>query len=45
MNCIETNTAMVDGSTTESDETEMLGITTDYELKYEEHVNYLCKKI
>lgn len=36
MNCIETNTAMVDGSTTESDETEMLGITIEYELKYEE---------
>ena len=45
INCIETNLAIVDGSTTELDKTEVLGITIDYELKYDKHINHLCIKI
>ena len=43
--CIEATTAMIDGLPIHSSKTEvLLGITIDHELKFDDHVNYLCKK-
>ena len=45
MSCTETTTAMIDGLIIDSSKTEvLLGITVDHELKFDDHVNYLCKK-
>ena len=44
MSCKESNKAMIDGLSIESSKTEvLLDITIDQELKFDEHVNYLCK--
>ena len=46
MNCVEATTAMIDGLPIDSSKTEvLLGITINYELKFDDHVNYLCKKV
>ena len=45
MSCTEVTTAMIDGLPIDSGKTEvLLGITIDHELKFDAHVNYLCKK-
>ena len=45
MNCTEATTAMIDGLSIDSCKTEVvLGITIDHKLKFDDHVNYLCKK-
>ena len=45
MSCIEATTAVIDGLPIDSSKTEvLLGITIDHELKFDVHVNYLCKK-
>ena len=45
MNCTEAITAMIDGVPIDSSKTEVLvGITIEHELKFDDHVNYLCKK-
>ena len=45
MSCTEATTAMIDGLPIDSSKTEvLLGITIDHELKFDDHVNYLCKK-
>ena len=45
MSCAEETTAMIDGLLIDSSKTEvLLGITIDHELKFENHVNNLCKK-
>ena len=45
MSCIEATTAVIDGLPIDSSKTEvLLGITIDHELKFDDHVNYLCKK-
>ena len=45
ISCIEATTAVIDGLPIDSSKTEILqGITIDHELKFDEHVNYLCKK-
>ena len=45
MRCKEPTKAMIDGLSIESNKTEvLLNITIDQELKFDEHVNYLCKK-
>ena len=45
MSCTEATTAMIDGFPNDSSKTEvLLGITFDHELKFDDHVNYLCKK-
>ena len=44
--CTEATTAMIDGLPTDSSKTEgLLGITIEHELKFDDHVNYLCKKV
>ena len=44
MSCAEA-TAMIDGLPIDSSKTEvLLGITIDHELKFDDHVNHLCKK-
>ena len=46
MSCTEATTAMIDGLPIDSSKTEvLLGITIDHELKFNDHVNYLCKKV
>ena len=43
MSCREATTAMIDGLSIESSKKNIfLGITIDYELKSDEHSNYLC---
>ena len=43
--CSEPSTALIDGSSTESNAKEiLLGITIDRDLKFDEHVNNICKK-
>ena len=43
--CSEPSTALIDGSSIESNTKEiLLGITIDRDLKFDEHVNNLCKK-
>ena len=45
MSCVEATTAMIDGLPIDSSKTEvLLGITIDHELKFDNHVNNLCKK-
>ena len=45
MSCAEATTAVIDGSPIDSSKTEVLqGITIDHELKFDDHVNRLCKK-
>ena len=45
LSCSEPSTALIDGSSTESNTKEiLLGITIDRDLKFDEHVNKLCKK-
>ena len=45
MSCTEATTVMIDGLPIDSSKTEvLLGITIDQELKFDDHVNYLCKK-
>ena len=46
MSCAGGTSAMIDGLPIDSSKTEtLLGITIDHELKFDDHVNYLCKKI
>ena len=45
MSCIVATTAVIDGLSIDSSETEvLLGITIDHELKFDDRANYLCKK-
>ena len=45
MSCAEATTAVIDGLPIDSSKTEvLLGITIDHELKFDDHVNRLCKK-
>ena len=45
MSCTEATTAMIDGFPIDSSKTEvLLEITINHELKFDDHVNYLCKK-
>ena len=44
MTCAEANTAMIDLSIDSSKAEVLLGITIDHELKFDNHVNNLCKK-
>ena len=45
MSCREATTAVIDGFPIDSNKAEvLLGITIDHELKFDDHVNYLCKK-
>ena len=45
MSCTEATTATTDGLSIDSSKTEvLLGITIDHDLKFDGHVNYLCKK-
>ena len=45
MSCAKGTTAMIDGLPIDSSEREvLLGITIDHELKFDDHVNHLCKK-
>ena len=45
MSCTEATTAMIDGLLVDSNKTEVfLRITINHELKFDDHVNYLCKK-
>ena len=45
MSCAEATTVMIDGLPIDSSKTEvLLGITIDHELKFDDHVNHLCKK-
>ena len=45
MSCAEATTAMIDGLPIDSNKTGvLLGITVDHELKFDDHVNHLCKK-
>ena len=45
MSCTEESTAVIDGLPIDSSKTEVfLGITIDYELKFDDYVNYLYKK-
>ena len=45
LSCSEPSTALIDGSSIESNTKEiLLRITIDRDLKFNEHVNNLCKK-
>ena len=45
MSCAEATTVVIDGLPIDSSKIEvLLGITTDHELKFDDHVNRLCKK-
>ena len=45
MSCAEATTAMIDDLPIDSSRTEvLLGIAIDHELKFDSHVNNLCKK-
>ena len=45
LSCSEPSTVLIDGSFIESNTKEiLLGITIDRDLKFDEHVNNLCKK-
>ena len=45
LSCSEPSTALIDGSSNESNTKEiLLVITIDRDLKFDEHVNNLCKK-
>ena len=44
VSCAEATTAMIDGLPIDSSKTEvLLGITTDHELKFDDHVNQKSK--
>ena len=44
MNCTEATTAMIDGVLIDSSQTEdLLSIKINHELKFDDHVNFLCK--
>ena len=46
MSCTEATAAMIDNLHIDSSKSEvLLGITIDYELKFDDHVNYLSKKV
>ena len=45
MSCAEATTALIDGLPIDFSKTEvLLGITIDHELKFDDHLNRLCKK-
>ena len=45
MSCAEATTAVIDGLPIDSSKPEvLLGITIDHQLKFDDHVNHLCKK-
>ena len=44
MSCTEATTAMIGLSIDSSKTKVLLGKTIDHELKFDDHVNYLCKK-
>ena len=45
LSCSEPSTALIDGSSIESNTKEiLLGITIDRDLKFNDHVSNLCKK-
>ena len=45
MSCAEATTSMIDGLPIDSSKTEvLLGIAINHELKFDDHVNHLCKK-
>ena len=45
MSCAKATAAVIDGFLIVSSKTEvLLGITIDHELKFDDHVNHLCKK-
>ena len=45
MSCAEATTVVIDGLPIDSSKTEvLLGITIDHELKFDDHLNRLCKK-
>ena len=45
MSFTEATNAIIDGYPIDSNKTEvLLGITINHELKFDDHVNYLCKK-
>ena len=45
LSCSEPSTALIDGSSTESNMKEiLLGVTIDRDLKFDENVNNPCKK-
>ena len=44
LSCSESSTALINGSSIKSNTKEiLLGITIDRDLKFDEHVNNLCK--
>ena len=44
MSCTEAATTMIDGLAIDASKTEVpLGITIDHQLKFDDHINYLCK--
>ena len=46
ISCTEATTAMIDGLPIDSSKIQvLLGITIYHELKFDDHVNYLCKKV
>ena len=46
MSCAEAFTKMTNGLPIDFSKTEvLLGITIDHELKFDDHVNHLCKKV
>ena len=45
MRCAEATSAVIDGLPIDSSKTEvLLGMTIDHEFKFDDYVNYLCKK-
>ena len=45
MSCAEATTAMTDGFSSDSSKIEvLLGIAIDHEFKFDENINYVCKK-
>ena len=43
--CAEATSAVIDGLPIDSSKTEvLLGMTIDHEFKFDDYVNYLCKK-
>ena len=46
ISCTEATTLIIDGLPIDSSKTEvLLGIAIDHELKFDDHVDYLCKEI
>ena len=44
MSCAEVTTPVIDSLSIDFSKTVLLGITIDHELKFDDHVNHLCKK-